>query len=68
MRGLSNISQLAQFQAFLLRANKYNCLRMVGDGGSMDKKLILVEVCTPPSSETIAPVNNLFFEFLFKNN
>ncbi|XP_029915986.1 cell cycle checkpoint protein RAD17 [Myripristis murdjan] len=36
-------SQSAQFQDFLLRANKYNCLQMAGDGGSSDKKLILVE-------------------------
>lgn len=41
--GLSCSSQLAQFQDFLLRANKYNCLRMVGDGGATDRKLILVE-------------------------
>ncbi|XP_041854577.1 cell cycle checkpoint protein RAD17 [Melanotaenia boesemani] len=36
-------SQLAQFQEFLLRANKYNCLKMAGDGGATDGKLILVE-------------------------
>ncbi|TNN28193.1 Cell cycle checkpoint protein RAD17 [Liparis tanakae] len=36
--------QLAQFQDFLLRANKYNCLKMVGDGAATDGKLILVEV------------------------
>ncbi|KAM9360097.1 cell cycle checkpoint protein RAD17 isoform 2-T2 [Symphorus nematophorus] len=41
--GLSYSSQLAQFQDFLLRANKYNCLKMVGDGGATDRKLILVE-------------------------
>ncbi|KAM7416960.1 hypothetical protein PAMA_018845 [Pampus argenteus] len=41
--GLSCISQLAQFQEFLLRANKYSCLKMVGDGGVTDAKLILVE-------------------------
>lgn len=39
------ISQVVQFQDFLLRANKYNCLKMVGDGGASDHKLILVEVC-----------------------
>uniref|UniRef100_A0A4W6E5M2 RAD17 checkpoint clamp loader component n=1 Tax=Lates calcarifer TaxID=8187 RepID=A0A4W6E5M2_LATCA len=39
----SLISQLGQFQEFLLRANKYNCLRMAGDGGAIDRKLILVE-------------------------
>uniref|UniRef100_A0A3B4X8F0 RAD17 checkpoint clamp loader component n=1 Tax=Seriola lalandi dorsalis TaxID=1841481 RepID=A0A3B4X8F0_SERLL len=33
----------SQFQEFLLRANKYNCLRMAGDGGAADRKLILVE-------------------------
>ncbi|XP_044219724.1 cell cycle checkpoint protein RAD17 isoform X2 [Thunnus albacares] len=43
MNGLSCTSQLAQFQEFLLRANKYNCLKMVGDGGVTDIKLILVE-------------------------
>ncbi|XP_072244679.1 cell cycle checkpoint protein RAD17 [Leuresthes tenuis] len=36
-------SQLAQFQEFLLRANKYNCLKMAGDGGATERKLILVE-------------------------
>eukprot|EP00064_Thunnus_orientalis_P013562 superscaffoldBa00002229_g13601 len=44
MNGLSCTSQLAQFQEFLLRANKYNCLKMVGDGGVTDIKLILVEL------------------------
>ncbi|XP_040898516.1 cell cycle checkpoint protein RAD17 [Toxotes jaculatrix] len=43
MNGLSCSSQLAQFQDFLLRANKYNCLRMVGDRGATDRKLIMVE-------------------------
>uniref|UniRef100_A0A3Q4AZN5 AAA+ ATPase domain-containing protein n=1 Tax=Mola mola TaxID=94237 RepID=A0A3Q4AZN5_MOLML len=43
MNGLSCSSQFAQFQDFLLRANKYNCLKMVGDGGATEKKLILVE-------------------------
>ncbi|XP_056233062.1 cell cycle checkpoint protein RAD17 isoform X1 [Seriola aureovittata] len=43
MNGFSCSSQLAQFQEFLLRANKYNCLRMAGDGGAADRKLILVE-------------------------
>ncbi|XP_028312473.1 cell cycle checkpoint protein RAD17 isoform X2 [Gouania willdenowi] len=43
--GFSSISQLTQFQEFLLRANKYNCLRMTCDegGGATDRKLILVE-------------------------
>lgn len=44
MNDFSCSSQLAQFQEFLLRANKYNCLRMAGDGGAIDRKLILVEV------------------------
>ncbi|XP_029295832.1 cell cycle checkpoint protein RAD17 isoform X2 [Cottoperca gobio] len=42
MNGLSCSSQLSQF-SFLLRVNKYNCLKMVGDGGATDRKLILVE-------------------------
>ncbi|XP_071337822.1 cell cycle checkpoint protein RAD17 isoform X2 [Trachinotus anak] len=41
--GFSCASQVVQFQEFLLRANKYNCLRMAGDGGGGDRKLILVE-------------------------
>uniref|UniRef100_A0A8C2WSW4 RAD17 checkpoint clamp loader component n=1 Tax=Cyclopterus lumpus TaxID=8103 RepID=A0A8C2WSW4_CYCLU len=41
--GFPCTSQLAQFQDFLLRANKYNCLKMVGDGAATDGKLILVE-------------------------
>ncbi|XP_068576903.1 cell cycle checkpoint protein RAD17 isoform X3 [Cebidichthys violaceus] len=41
--GSSCSSQLAQFQDFLLRANKYSCLKMVGDGAAADGKLILVE-------------------------
>ncbi|CAJ1068658.1 cell cycle checkpoint protein RAD17 isoform X1 [Xyrichtys novacula] len=43
MMDFSSTSQLAQFQDFLLRANKYNCLRMMSDGGGSDRKLILVE-------------------------
>uniref|UniRef100_A0A4W6E6X5 RAD17 checkpoint clamp loader component n=1 Tax=Lates calcarifer TaxID=8187 RepID=A0A4W6E6X5_LATCA len=43
INGSSCSSQLGQFQEFLLRANKYNCLRMAGDGGAIDRKLILVE-------------------------
>ncbi|XP_070689825.1 cell cycle checkpoint protein RAD17 [Pempheris klunzingeri] len=43
MNGSSCSSQLTQFQDFLLRANKYNCLKMVGDRGATDRKLILVE-------------------------
>ncbi|XP_040051018.2 cell cycle checkpoint protein RAD17 [Gasterosteus aculeatus] len=41
--GSSCSSQLVQFQDFLLRANKYNCLQMVGDGEATERKLILVE-------------------------
>lgn len=44
MNGLSCSSQSAQFKDFLLRANKYNWLKIVGDDESTDKKLILVEV------------------------
>ncbi|KAM3850280.1 cell cycle checkpoint protein RAD17-like, partial [Diretmus argenteus] len=43
LNGFSCSSQSAQFQEFLLRANKYNCLQMAGDGGTTDRKLILVE-------------------------
>lgn len=45
MNGLSCSSQSAQFKDFLLRANKYNWLKIVGDDDFSDKKLILVEVC-----------------------
>ncbi|CAN9512681.1 unnamed protein product [Ophioblennius macclurei] len=41
--GFYSISQLAQFQEFLLRSNKYNCLTMAGEGGAPHRKLILVE-------------------------
>ncbi|XP_015235400.1 PREDICTED: cell cycle checkpoint protein RAD17 isoform X1 [Cyprinodon variegatus] len=41
--GFSYSSQLAQFQEFLLRANKYKCLKMKGERGATDKRLILVE-------------------------
>ncbi|KAM9394277.1 cell cycle checkpoint protein RAD17 isoform 2-T2 [Pholidichthys leucotaenia] len=43
LNGFSFTSQISQFQDFLLRANKYNCLRMAGDAGATDRKLILVE-------------------------
>ncbi|XP_071394548.1 cell cycle checkpoint protein RAD17 isoform X1 [Centroberyx affinis] len=43
LNGFPGSSQSAQFQEFLLRANKYNCLEMAGDGGAADRKLILVE-------------------------
>uniref|UniRef100_A0A6I8N2I8 Cell cycle checkpoint protein RAD17 n=1 Tax=Ornithorhynchus anatinus TaxID=9258 RepID=A0A6I8N2I8_ORNAN len=36
-------SQMTVFQEFILRANKYNKLQMVGDSLDTDKKLILVE-------------------------
>ncbi|XP_043967119.1 cell cycle checkpoint protein RAD17 isoform X2 [Gambusia affinis] len=42
-QGLSYSSQLAQFQEFLLRVNKYKCLKMKGERGAAEKKLILVE-------------------------
>ncbi|KAM9100968.1 cell cycle checkpoint protein RAD17 isoform X3 [Sarcophilus harrisii] len=38
-----NQSQVTIFQEFLLRANKYNKLQMVGDCLHTDKKMILVE-------------------------
>ncbi|XP_030579352.1 cell cycle checkpoint protein RAD17 isoform X2 [Archocentrus centrarchus] len=43
MNGFSYSSQTSQFEEFLTRANKYSCLKMAGDGGVTDKKLILVE-------------------------
>ncbi|XP_022076457.1 cell cycle checkpoint protein RAD17 isoform X2 [Acanthochromis polyacanthus] len=43
MNSFSCSSQFSQFQEFLLRANKYNCLKMAGDGEGTDMKLILVE-------------------------
>ncbi|XP_029860010.1 cell cycle checkpoint protein RAD17 isoform X3 [Aquila chrysaetos chrysaetos] len=36
-------AQAALFQDFLLRANKYNKLQMLGDSSENDKKLILIE-------------------------
>nr|XP_057926113.1 cell cycle checkpoint protein RAD17 isoform X5 [Doryrhamphus excisus] len=36
-------SQSTQFQEFILRANKYNPLKMMGDGSAPNMKLILVE-------------------------
>lgn len=42
--GLTYSSQVTQFREFLLRAYKYGCLSMAGDGGAAGKKLILVEV------------------------
>ncbi|NXI59619.1 RAD17 protein, partial [Chloroceryle aenea] len=36
-------SQAALFQDFLLRANKYNKLQMLGESSENDKKLILIE-------------------------
>ncbi|XP_076021236.1 cell cycle checkpoint protein RAD17 isoform X2 [Genypterus blacodes] len=43
LNGFFCSSQVAQFQEFLLRANKYNCLKMMGDEGVTNRKLILVE-------------------------
>ncbi|XP_077377563.1 cell cycle checkpoint protein RAD17 [Festucalex cinctus] len=42
-KSFSSTSQTSQFQEFLLRANKYNCLKMVGDASSTGRNLILVE-------------------------
>lgn len=41
--GFSSSSQSSLFQDFLLRANKYNCLVMAGEGQTLHGKLILVE-------------------------
>uniref|UniRef100_A0A8C7Z1G3 RAD17 checkpoint clamp loader component n=1 Tax=Oryzias sinensis TaxID=183150 RepID=A0A8C7Z1G3_9TELE len=41
--GLTYSSQVTQFREFLLRAYKYSCLSMAGDGGAAGQKLILVE-------------------------
>uniref|UniRef100_A0A1A7WCP3 RAD17 homolog n=1 Tax=Iconisemion striatum TaxID=60296 RepID=A0A1A7WCP3_9TELE len=41
--GFSYSSQLTQFQEFLLRANKYKCLKMTSNEETTDRKLILVE-------------------------
>ncbi|KAG7481278.1 hypothetical protein MATL_G00064980 [Megalops atlanticus] len=41
--GFHGISQTAAFQEFLLRANKYSRLQMIGDSGTSDRKVILVE-------------------------
>lgn len=43
MNGFPSCSQLSQFQEFLFRANRYSCLKMAGDRGAPDRKLILVE-------------------------
>ncbi|XP_061744490.1 cell cycle checkpoint protein RAD17-like [Nerophis ophidion] len=40
---MNSSSQSAQFQEFLLRANKYTCLKMVGDVRPPGMKVILVE-------------------------
>ncbi|XP_043919818.1 cell cycle checkpoint protein RAD17 [Protopterus annectens] len=42
-RNFSNECQTTVFQDFLLRANKYNKLQMLGDTLDTDKKLILIE-------------------------
>ncbi|KAG7277971.1 hypothetical protein CRUP_020287, partial [Coryphaenoides rupestris] len=41
--GFLGTSQTGLFQDFLLRANKYKCLQMVGEEAPRDLKLILVE-------------------------
>uniref|UniRef100_A0A1A8S208 RAD17 homolog n=4 Tax=Nothobranchius TaxID=28779 RepID=A0A1A8S208_9TELE len=41
--GFSYSSQLTQFEEFLLRANKYKCLKMLSDEVTTNRKLILVE-------------------------
>ncbi|KAJ3604262.1 hypothetical protein NHX12_029003 [Muraenolepis orangiensis] len=41
--GFLGASQTGLFQEFLLRANKYRSLQMVGEGAPEDRKLILVE-------------------------
>uniref|UniRef100_A0A3Q3BE78 RAD17 checkpoint clamp loader component n=2 Tax=Aplocheiloidei TaxID=45443 RepID=A0A3Q3BE78_KRYMA len=43
MNVFSCSSQIVQFQDFLLRANKYRCLKMAGDEEATDRKLTLVE-------------------------
>ncbi|KAM7018557.1 cell cycle checkpoint protein RAD17 [Tautogolabrus adspersus] len=43
MMDSTSSSQLSQFQDFLLRANRYTCLKMTGDEGASDRKLILME-------------------------
>uniref|UniRef100_A0A3B3VD27 RAD17 checkpoint clamp loader component n=1 Tax=Poecilia latipinna TaxID=48699 RepID=A0A3B3VD27_9TELE len=56
-------SQLAQFQEFLLRVNKYKCLKMKGERGAAEKKLILVEVCTVSSTFLRLSVSTFFVFF-----
>ncbi|XP_068167072.1 cell cycle checkpoint protein RAD17 [Antennarius striatus] len=41
--GFPSSTQVSQFQDFLLRANKYNCLKMFGEEEAAEKKFILVE-------------------------
>ncbi|KAJ8262961.1 hypothetical protein COCON_G00154180 [Conger conger] len=41
--GFHGVSQTAEFQEFLLRANKYGRLQMLGDGLTSGRKVILVE-------------------------
>uniref|UniRef100_A0A3B3Y2A2 Uncharacterized protein n=1 Tax=Poecilia mexicana TaxID=48701 RepID=A0A3B3Y2A2_9TELE len=62
-QGLSCSSQLAQFQEFLLRVNKYKCLKMKGERGAAEKKLILVEVCTVSSTFLRLSVSTFFLFF-----
>ncbi|XP_053331335.1 cell cycle checkpoint protein RAD17 [Spea bombifrons] len=43
LQTFSGQSQTSLFQDFLLRANKYNKLQMIGESSATDKKLILVD-------------------------
>ncbi|KAM4746123.1 cell cycle checkpoint protein RAD17 isoform 2-T2 [Anableps anableps] len=43
LQGMSSSSQLTHFQEFLLRANKYKCLKMKNERDAAEKRLILVE-------------------------
>uniref|UniRef100_A0A3Q2YH24 RAD17 checkpoint clamp loader component n=1 Tax=Hippocampus comes TaxID=109280 RepID=A0A3Q2YH24_HIPCM len=66
-------SQSAQFQEFLLRANKYNCLKMVGDARSTGMNLILVEVrcahsCCAVSSRCFVKTSRFPLVFIVSNS
>uniref|UniRef100_A0A3B3TYJ6 RAD17 checkpoint clamp loader component n=1 Tax=Poecilia latipinna TaxID=48699 RepID=A0A3B3TYJ6_9TELE len=70
-QGLSCSSQLAQFQEFLLRVNKYKCLKMKGERGAAEKKLILVEDFPNQFYRqpcTIRPVITLYYIIHFSFN
>uniref|UniRef100_A0A1A8HQI4 RAD17 homolog n=1 Tax=Nothobranchius kuhntae TaxID=321403 RepID=A0A1A8HQI4_NOTKU len=55
--GFSYSSQLTQFEEFLLRANKYKCLKMISDEVTTNRKLILEtrksceRVCVPDQAQ-----------------